>query len=78
MRLSPNRSVEPNLLAFMPINLKKELPPVDDPEIARQTGHRLVELLFRNSEFALFPFMALGLGFWWILTLSHPYFWPTA
>ena len=62
---------------IMLLNPKKEIPLVNDPEIARKTEHRLVELLFQSSAFALYPLMALGIGFWWILTLAHPYFWPS-
>lgn len=61
----------------MLLNRQKEMPDVGDPEIARKTEHRLVELLFQNSEFALYALMAIGFGFWWIFTQSNPYFWPS-
>ncbi len=38
----------------MLLNRKKEMPNVGDPEVARKTEYRLVELLFQNSEFALY------------------------
>jgi signal transduction histidine kinase/ActR/RegA family two-component response regulator len=61
----------------MLLNRQKEIPGIDDPEIARKTEYRLVELLFQNSEFALYALVALGFGFWWIFTESNPYLWPS-
>lgn len=61
----------------MLLNRQKEIPNVGDPEIARKTEYRLVELLFQNSEFALYALTALGFGFWWIFTQSNPYLWPS-
>lgn len=62
----------------MLLNRSKELPLVEDREIARKTEQRLVTLLFQTNEYALYALMAIAPGFWYLATLSHPHTWPTA
>ena len=57
--------------------LNKEMDPVTDISVAAKTERRLAELLFLNSEMALYAMMAIAAGFWWVLSRSVPYFWPT-
>lgn len=45
--------------------------------MAAKTERRLVELLFMNSEMALYGLIAIAAGFWWIFSKSLPLFWPT-
>ena len=57
---------------------QRDVDPATDASVAAKTERRLAELLFLNSEMSLYAMMAIAAGFWWILSRSVPYFWPTA